>query len=961
MSTQTSPRRPASSRPPARSSRPQGGGGGGRPAASGAGIDPFRVIRKRLLLIIASVFVGAGLGIGGFFVARKFYSLYTERVVFQVNPGVAGANDVGTLSAIRDEEIARIANTQLQLMLSRDVVRDTLGKRDVKGTKWWRDNHGRDARLELAVDQFTDQLKSGMVPSSNLFQVSWSNSDAESVPVVLNALADSYMEAQRDAADARFAGNERQFSQRLDEINQQLSNVSSRIESLIGEGGMTSSDDARYSETAAAARAIVEDIQTALQAQTLAESNYARAQGKIDGRFAFSEEDIILAESDPSVAQLTREIEVGRLELAQLRKTYTDEDNKQVQAADQRIRSAQAVKEDRIREIIRRNLEARALNERAISENQAQLIEQLERDLAEKRQDLQQLTVKNQKLREYEQESENLRQDQQEYQSLIREVKLMKARQDAQRTQIFLTAKRPRDRSFPKLIVFLPLGVLLVSGATVGLVFLRELVDQRVRGASDLEVIPGARVLGVVPDVTEDPSRLKDPQLAVFHHPHTVLAESNRQVLTPVLSALEQFDQQTLVIAGAMPHAGTTTLIGNLAAGLALSGRRVVVIDANFRRPGVATMFGSEEHEPGLGDVLHGDLSLASAVHEHESGVHWIGAGTSASHVVERLGTERFDSILGELRARYDFVIVDVAPAVVAGDAVTVATRVDAAILIVRSDETERGLVGRVARQLDQATRLLGFILNRPKGTPGGYFRKNFRTMAAYTRRVVKDGGKSKAQAKADAKAEAKRRAKADAEAAADARAKAKADRKADRKVDKKADPKSDRQADGPDAAGKVPKADASASDPEMLLDGGDKPASGAAETMKKLAEEAARLADAAPPPSAPASPPRATPKPSASGSSGSSGSSTPRSGKSIGPADLASPTGPVRGTPTSKPPSGPPANTGGGAGGSAPKKPNVPKSPKNGGSRGRGPSKDPGGTGLPWDGPDTPPKKPKG
>ena len=111
-----------------------------------------------------------------------------------------------------------------------------------------------------------------------------------------------------------------------------------------------------------------------------------------------------------------------------------------------------------------------------------------------------------------------------------------------------------------------------------------------------------------------------------------------------------------------------------------------------------------------------------------------IGAGTPASRIVERLGTTAVDQLLARLFTRFDLVIFDAPPAVVAGDAQALAGRVDAAALVIQAGEEERGLVGRLVRQFASTTRLVGIVLNRPRGTAGGYFRKNFDVMANYAR-----------------------------------------------------------------------------------------------------------------------------------------------------------------------------------------------------------------------------------
>ena len=97
------------------------------------------------------------------------------------------------------------------------------------------------------------------------------------------------------------------------------------------------------------------------------------------------------------------------------------------------------------------------------------------------------------------------------------------------------------------------------------------------------------------------------------------------------------------------------------------------------------------------------------------------------------MNTQKFDDCLRRL-TEMDMVILDGPPGVVSGDALMLASKCDATILVVRSGSEERGLVGRLIGQLQQLdASFLGVIFNRPRNTAGGYFKKNFRTMASYT------------------------------------------------------------------------------------------------------------------------------------------------------------------------------------------------------------------------------------
>ena len=136
----------------------------------------------------------------------------------------------------------------------------------------------------------------------------------------------------------------------------------------------------------------------------------------------------------------------------------------------------------------------------------------------------------------------------------------------------------------------------------------------------------------------------------------------------------------------------------------------------------------------GLGDVLAGEVPVESVVVTTTDSVDVIGAGSEQNRVFEKLNTKLFDQVIHRLKADYDIVLIDGPPGVVSGDALMLASKCDAALLVVRSGSEERGLVGRLISQLGQMeASFIGVIFNRPRNTAGGYFKKNFQTMANYT------------------------------------------------------------------------------------------------------------------------------------------------------------------------------------------------------------------------------------
>jgi Mrp family chromosome partitioning ATPase len=314
---------------------------------------------------------------------------------------------------------------------------------------------------------------------------------------------------------------------------------------------------------------------------------------------------------------------------------------------------------------------------------------------------------------------------------MIIQVELLRVREDTQRVKLRQAAVTPREISFPKLQYYIPLGAVMMLGLVAGIVFLREFMDQRVRQPSDLMGLSGCRLLGVVPDISDDPSDPGSAERVVTKHPNSVTAEMFRQVASQARKAVEGGALRTVAVVSAHPQGGTSTVVTNLAACAASAGRRTAVVDANFRRPKLAELYGLDPETPGVGDMLKG-----VAVKPHMvDGVAVYPAGTSANRTLEMLLGGDMGKLLTQLRDEYEFVLIDLPPALVAGESMVIVHASDASVLVVRALEDHRGLVGKMVGQLlDTSATLVGCVLMRPMNTAGGYFKKNAELMAEYSK-----------------------------------------------------------------------------------------------------------------------------------------------------------------------------------------------------------------------------------
>lgn len=721
---------------PMRPAAPNAPAGTGRASS----IDPFRVLRRHMLLISASVFVGAGIGLGAYLALKIAYPLYQGQAVFRVTPGLQDAGGISTGDVLRDDDVERMAATEVNLIVSRSVIDRAVRKTGLQSSNWFRSNYGGISGggldLDGAAEDLEDTLSAGMVRGTQLFMLTWNAHDEKDAKLILDDVAAAYLEIKKADDDALYKVNQGVFQTELDETDRKIRDLDSEIEIAIRDAGITSLEDVRYTQAAQATQTLTFQISQAEAQLSVARSTLRQVQAKLQGTIDYSADDLQQAELNFAVAAHIQMEERLKVEY-QASLAKFNPGHRAVLELQARLAAAAAEKKAKTEEVIRSNLNSMQRTLSYQIESTQDLIQKLRDDLAEKDATLTQLAGDQSKVEALRDRRSFLEVQRDADLGLLKNLKLMRLRADASRVRWLDQSSgvlTPRELYFPRWEITIPLGVFLIVGLTIAVVFVRELTDQRVKTAADLEIVPGANILGVVPDIEDDPTRCKEPEGVIRKYPGSILAESYRQTTTPVLEAMDRSGHQSLVLVGGLPGAGTTTAVINLAESMAAMSRRVLVVDANFRRPRLAEAFGASNDQAGLGDYLDDAVTIDEVIANTDSGVCVVSAGTPASRVFERLNTERLDTFVAEARDKFDLVMFDAPPAVVAGDAMVLAKKLDAAMLVVRANQEHRGLVSRLIRQFARSrAELLGVLLNRPRGTAGGYFKKNFAAMAEYT------------------------------------------------------------------------------------------------------------------------------------------------------------------------------------------------------------------------------------
>ena len=303
--------------------------------------------------------------------------------------------------------------------------------------------------------------------------------------------------------------------------------------------------------------------------------------------------------------------------------------------------------------------------------------------------------------------------------------------------QVIRGVQVPREPSAPNLPLNLALGGVLGFLAGLGVAFVRYQTDSQARTPADLEDY-GFAVVGTVPDMTEALRGARHEVEGASVHPGLVTvtrsfgpeAEAFRHLHAGLYGAGREGSQVVLVMSPD-PGAGASLTAANLAAAGAQAGRRVLLVDADLRKPTVAALLGLGEHAPlGAGPEGSNMVYWSTAV----PGLFAMTPRQTAETPDQLWTPHQVGELLQNLRSAFDLVVVDAPAALTAADAALLAPHADGALLVAEADRTDLAAMTQVALEIVGAgLHRIGAVLNRfnPAGAVGYWSTAGVRHTAA--------------------------------------------------------------------------------------------------------------------------------------------------------------------------------------------------------------------------------------
>ncbi len=430
-----------------------------------------------------------------------------------------------------------------------------------------------------------------------------------------------------------------------------------------------------------------------------------------------------VAENHPSLAKLRQRITLLQEHIAKLQ-----ESEKAYQAEEERLRreqeeSIRIESNDGIGVEQRLELRVQALHEQveAINE-QIKGLESLAKEQEQKSKEYQAATEGSRLLNS---EINSVQKMLDGYNELLKQIQILP--ETGKRTLKTLSLPSMGFFYGPKLSPYLlggaAIGFLILSGLAI----LMDLADRSYRNPDEIAQDLNMPVLGHIPVMeigkVKKVVEAADASLTTLHHSRGRVSEAYRAVRTGLFFSNRGSELKVIQVTSPVPGDGKSTLSSNLAVTMAQSGRRVLLIDADFRRPRIAKIFGIDA-DIGMAAVVADKAELDEAIYASPvANLSIMPGGRRPSNPAELLSSRRFAELIDILRGKFDIIVVDTPPLLAVSDPGAVAAVVDGVVLTMRLRRNVKPLATRATRILESVdARLLGVVVNGVSAEAGyGY------------------------------------------------------------------------------------------------------------------------------------------------------------------------------------------------------------------------------------------------
>jgi len=313
-------------------------------------------------------------------------------------------------------------------------------------------------------------------------------------------------------------------------------------------------------------------------------------------------------------------------------------------------------------------------------------------------------------------------------------------------------AEVPRKAVSPKKLYNLTIALLIGLFGGVGLCFLLDYMDNTIKGPEDVERLTGLSSLGMIPYLDpegmskkkksgyysgyrhpyggeEDAENkdalpeIKEIELANYRYPKLSISEDYRTIRSSILLSYAENPPKTIVFSSALPQEGKSSTVANMAVSFSQLGERVLVIDADLRKPRLHMIFDAK-NDKGLSAYLTGKIYLKDAFKKTSIQNIWLlSSGMIPPNPVELLNSKKMKDMMEEIKKGFDVILIDTPPVLAVVDAAEVSALADSTVIVVKAAKTTNRAFCTAVEKLRQArAKIMGVLYNEMKVKSGDYY-----------------------------------------------------------------------------------------------------------------------------------------------------------------------------------------------------------------------------------------------
>lgn len=552
--------------------------------------------------------------------------------------------------------------------------------------------------FDQVTRSFMERVTIAPQGKSQLVQVQVEMADAQTAAIAANALANGFIESQLEATMEMSMTATNWMNSRLGELRTKLKDSEDRLqafreaENLVDVDGVTTISAAELSLTG-------DRMIDARRQRAEAESQYRQVQAMRGGgwqRLA----TIPAVLGHPLIQQFKTEQAKAQAKVEELSKRYGPR-HPAMTAARSELSAAEGSLKGQVEQIvagIERNYQLALANENS-----------LRASFNANKSQIQDISRKEFQLRELQREVDGNRAL---YDTFMTRLKETAATADLEtaNARVVDPATVPTEPVKPKKTLIVAIAALLALFAGVGLTLLLDALNNTFKSTEEIENRLNIPVLGILPQMKVQERR----ELARMFTADTdkSFSESIRTIRTGVVLSGMDHPHKVMVITSSIPGEGKSTVSANLAFALGQM-ERVLLIDADLRRPTLAKSFEFPVGTPGLANLIAGTARLEECIQQVD-GIDMICAGTVPPNPLELLSSPRFAKAVEVLKNKYDRIIIDSPPTQAVSDAIVLSTFADSLLYVVKSASTHIPLVEKgVGQLLQNNAPVKGIVLNQ--------------------------------------------------------------------------------------------------------------------------------------------------------------------------------------------------------------------------------------------------------